>query len=292
MSRGALLIVNPSAGGGRADSLVPEVESALRAAGIESRTERTRNIEHARELAQIARDGSMLAITLGGDGLVGCVAGVLAESDAVLGVLPGGRGNDFARVLGIPKDIGPACDVVLEGRERLIDIGDAAGRPFIGIASCGFDSEANRIANETRLLKGDLVYAYGALRALASWKPARFEIELDEREVLSFSGYSVAAANSKAYGGGMFIAPGAELDDGLLDVVMTGRATRRRFVMDLPKVFEGRHVDSPAVKIVRARSVRVSADRPFTMFADGDPIGDLPMTVRARHHALRVMAPA
>ena len=292
MSRGALLIVNPSAGGGRAESLVPEVESALRAAGIESRTERTHSIEHARELAQIARDGSMLAITLGGDGLVGCVAGVLAGSDAVLGVLPGGRGNDFARGLGIPKEIGPACDVVLEGSERLIDVGDAGGRPFIGIASCGFDSEANRIANKTKLLTGDLVYAYGALRALASWKPARFEIELDGREVLSFSGYSVAAANSKAYGGGMFVAPDAELDDGLLDVVMTGRATRRRFVMDLPKVFEGRHVDSPAVKIVRAGSVRVSADRPFTMYADGDPIGDLPLTVRARHRALRVMAPA
>ena len=230
-------------------------------------------------------------VTLSGDGLVGCVAGVLRESDGVLGVLPGGRGNDFARVLGIPDDIGAACEVVVRGRERRLDVGDVDGRAFIGIASCGFDSEANRIANQTTLIKGNLVYTYAALRALAAWRPARFHLELDGRP-LSFTGYTVACANSRAYGGGMFMAPDAELDDGLLDVVLCGRGPKRRFLYDLPKVFEGRHLGSPAIHVERAGQVRIRAERPFTVYADGDPIGDLPVTVTAQARQVRVMVPA
>ena len=98
----------------------------------------------------------------------------------MLGVLPGGRGNDFARVLGIPLDPVAACAVLADGAERPLDLGEAGGRVFAGIASCGFDSEANRIANETRLVRGNLVYAYGALRALIAWRPPRFTVEIDD----------------------------------------------------------------------------------------------------------------
>ena len=127
------------------------------------------------------------------------------------------------------------------------------GRPFIGIASAGFDSDANRVANETRLVKGNLVYAYGALRTIATWRPARFTLEVDGQDAVSFSGYSVAAANSPAYGGGMFLAPDARLDDGQLDVVCTGSGPRRRFLLNLPRVFSSTHVESPSVRIERAR---------------------------------------
>lgn len=292
MPRRVSLIVNPSAGNGRAAEVLPEAEAALRRRGVDLHVERTTSLEHARDLARAALDAGEVAVALSGDGLIGSIAGVLAETEGVLGLLPGGRGNDFARVLGIPFDIDSACQVVAEGAERRVDVGDVEGRPFIGIASAGFDSEANRVANQTTLVKGDLVYAYGALRALIGWTPARFTLELDGVRHLSFSGYSVAAANSRAYGGGMFLAPDAELDDGLLDVVCSGRGTRRRFLYNLPKVFSGRHVESPSVHILRAGEVRISADRPFTMYADGDPIGELPVTVRARRQALRVLVPA
>jgi diacylglycerol kinase family enzyme len=196
-------------------------------------------------------------------------------------------------VLGIPNDPVEACATLANGAERRIDVGEVDGSPFIGVASFGFDSDANRLANETTLIKGDLVYLYAALRALASWEPARFELELDGRERLTFSGYNVALANSRAYGGGMYIAPDAELDDGLLDVVMTGRATKRRsLAFHLPKLFNGSYAELAAVRVVRAREVRVSADRPFTLYADGDPIAELPATVGVRHRALRVIAPA
>ena len=116
---------------------------------------------------------------LSGDGLVGTVAGALHGTDGVLGVLPGGRGNDFARVLGIPFEIEAACAVLAEGTVRSVDLGAVGDRPFIGVASVGFDSEANHIANRTRAVRGNLVYLYSALRALAAWRPAHFALELD-----------------------------------------------------------------------------------------------------------------
>ena len=292
MGLAASLIVNPSAGNGRAARVLPEAEAALRRHGVDFHTARTDDLDHARELAGAAAEAGKVTVTLSGDGLIGAIAGVLADAGGVLGVLPGGRGNDFARALGIPFEIEAACRALATGRERPIDLGDVDGRPFIGIASAGFDSDANRVANETRLVKGNLVYAYGALRTIATWRPARFTLEVDGQDAVSFSGYSVAAANSPAYGGGMFLAPDARLDDGQLDVVCTGSGPRRRFLLNLPRVFSGTHVESPSVRIERARQVRVSSDRPFTMYADGDPIGELPVTVRARERALRVIAPS
>jgi YegS/Rv2252/BmrU family lipid kinase len=292
MARTVALLVNPSAGGGRAARVLPEVEAALRELGLAFRTEVTRDLGHARDLARTAAAAGEVTVTLGGDGLVGCVAGVLREAPgAVLGVLPGGRGNDFARVLGIPFAPRAACAVLAHGVERDLDVGDVGGRSFIGIASLGFDSDANRIANAAPARLGQAVYAYGALRALAAWKPARFELALDDG-TRTYTGYSVAAANSKAYGGGMFLAPDAELDDGLLDIVVTEHVPKRRFLASLPKVFKGEHVHEPSVHVLRSRSVTVTTDRPFVVYADGDPIGETPVTIRAIPRALRVLAPA
>ncbi|HEV3228420.1 MAG TPA: diacylglycerol kinase family protein [Solirubrobacteraceae bacterium] len=290
MSRRACLIVNPSAAGGRPQRLLAGVRRALEGDGVELRVESTRSLDHARELAREAAGREEVAVTLGGDGLVGAVAGELAVVDGLLGILPGGRGNDFARVLGIPLDAEEACAVISTGIERRLDLGEVNGRPFIGIASAGFDSVANRIANEAPARLGNLVYAYGALRALATWRPARFDLELDG-ERRSFEGYSVAAANSKAYGGGMFLAPDAELDDGLLDVVVGEHSSKRHFLATLPKVFKGEHVHDPTVHVWRCAELRVSADRPFVMYADGDPIGELPVVVRVRARVLRALVP-
>jgi YegS/Rv2252/BmrU family lipid kinase len=285
------LIVNPSAGGGRAGRALPDVEAALRERQLEHHVERTRSLEHARELGHAAADAGETAVAFGGDGLIGAVAGALKSNDGVLGVLPGGRGNDFARTLGIPLEPRAACEVLATGVVRELDLGEAGGRVFIGIASCGFDSDANRIANEARLVRGNLVYAYGALRALASWRPATFSVRFDGGEPRLATGYTVAAANSKAYGGGMWMAPAAALDDGLLDVVIVGHVSKRRFLRLLPTVFKGEHVRQPNVEVVRAREIEISAERPFTLYADGDPIASLPVKVRALPGALNVIVP-
>lgn len=284
------LIVNPSAGGGRAARILPEVTAALRARGASVEARSTTGLDHGRELAREAVAAGQIAAALGGDGLVGAVAGALAGTDGVLGILPGGRGNDLARVLGIPTDPAAAATVLVDGSERPLDLGEVDGRTFCGIASCGFDSDANRIANEASPRLGNLVYVYGALRALAAWKPARFDLELDG-ERTQVVGYAVAAANSGAYGGGMLLAPDARLDDGLLDVVTTSDVSKRRFLAQLPKVFKGTHVRNPEVSVSRAREVRIAADRPFVLYADGDPIAELPATVRALPAAVRVLVP-
>ncbi len=287
----ARLIVNPSAGGGRAGKILPEVQGALARLGVEQTTHETRDLAHARELAREAAADGATAIALGGDGLVGAVAAELARHPgSLLGVLPGGRGNDFARALGIPRAAAAACEVIASGVPRAIDLGSVDGRPFACIASAGFDSDANRIANEAPSWLGGQVYAYGALRALAAWKPATFTIDVDGTE-RTYRGYSVIAANSSTYGGGMRIAPDAALDDGLLDIVLTEHIGRLRFLLKLGKVFKGTHVHESNVHVLRGRAVRIAADRPFTIYADGDPIGELPVLVRSVAEAVRVLVP-
>jgi len=295
VDRRVTLLVNPHAGGGRAARVLPQAEGALRDLNVDFHTEQTTSLDHARELALTAARAGEAVFTLSGDGLVGCVAGVLHEHPGtVLGVLPGGRGNDFARVLGIPlDDIPAACATLVGGAERPLDLGLADGHPFIGIASLGFDSEANRIANEAPSRLGNLVYAYGALRALAQWKPARFELELDGGERRTFAGYSVGACNNKAYGGGMYAAPDAELDDGLFDVVFCEDMPKRRFLtVLLPRIFKGTYIEMPEVHVVRTRRVRIDADRPFVVYADGDPIAHTPAALEILPHALTVLCPA
>jgi diacylglycerol kinase family enzyme len=182
--------------------------------------------------------------------------------------------------------------VLSTGVVRQLDLGEAGERTFLGIASCGFDSDANRIANQTRLVKGNLVYAYGAIRALAGWRPARFELTLADGGKHVVTGYSVGAANSKAYGGGMYAAPDAELDDGLLDIVTCAEMPKWRFLTGLmPKVFKGTHIHEPEVTVLRSSEVEITADRPFMLYADGDPIAELPVTVRIIPGAVRVLLP-
>jgi YegS/Rv2252/BmrU family lipid kinase len=284
------LIVNPAAGDGRAGRALGDVCHALAGRGLEYRVDRTRALGHAAELALAAREAGETIVAFGGDGLIGAIAGALKHTDGVLGVLPGGRGNDFARVLGIPLHPVAACEVLAHGRVRPLDLGELDGHAFVGIASCGFDSVANRIANETRLVRGNMVYTYGGLRALLSYKPASFEVEVDGG-TRKLDGMTVAIANAAAYGGGMMLAPDARLDDGLLDVVLIGQVSKLQFLRGLRRVFKGTHVDMPGVEIVRTREVRVDATPRFEMYADGDPVGELPVSARCLPGAIRVIVP-
>ena len=285
------LLVNPASAGGRALDALPKVHAALDELGAEHRTVTTRSIDHAYEEAQTAVGEAETVVALGGDGLLRPLAGALKGTGSALAIVPCGRGNDLARVLGIPKDPGEAARLAVQGEERLLDVANVEGTPYMGIASFGFDSDANRIANEAKLVKGNGVYVYAALRALAAWKPATFSVIVDgERH--EFTGYTVAVGNSKAYGGGMLMFPDAELDDGKLDVILCKELSKLRFLGELPKVFKGTHVDSDFTELFRGEEIEVSADRPFAIYADGDPIGATPAIMRVERRCLRVVAPA
>ena len=234
---------------------------------------------------------TVLLLPLSGDGLLRPIAGALKGTEAALALIPCGRGNDFARVLGVPKDPTQAARLAVQGVERLVDVASVDRTPYLGIASLGFDSDCNRIANEAKLVKGSSVYVYSALRALASWKPASFRVTVDgERHELS--GYSVAVGNSRAFGGGMMLLPHAELDDGKLDVLMVSDSSKLTYLRGLVNVFNSAHLDSPHVMLARGSEVEVESDRPFVVYADGDPIGATPATMRVEARCLRVIVPA
>ena len=284
------LLVNPAAAGGRALEALPAVHATLDRLGAAHRTVTTRSIDHAYEEAGRAAAAGETVGALGGDGLLRPLAGALKGTDSALALIPSGRGNDLARVLGVPTDPAEAARIAVEGEERLLDVANVEGTPFMGIASFGFDSDANRIANEAKLVRGDAVYLYAALRALASWKPATFTVTVDgERHTMT--GYAVAVGNSKAYGGGMLVLPHAELDDGKLDVMLTRHISKLRALRELPKVFKGTHGESDHVEFLRGEEIEVSADRPFVIYADGDPIGATPAIMRVERRCLRVIVP-
>jgi len=285
------LLVNPSAGAGRSLKRLPVIRAELDRRRISHRVVMTSGVEHGCEQAAEAASHGEIPVVVSGDGLIGKVGGTLAGTGTPLGVIPGGRGNDLARVVRIPVDPIAAVAVLAADERRLIDVGEANGERFLCIASCGFDSDANRIANETKVVRGPLVYAYAALKALAQWRPATFTVTVDGTETIA-RGYSVAVANSQAYGGGMFVAPQARLDDGELDVVITADAPKRKFLIGLPQVFRGTHIEREDVITLRGSVVEVDADRSFEVYADGDPLTTLPMRVGTLAGALELIAPA
>jgi YegS/Rv2252/BmrU family lipid kinase len=284
------LLVNPASAHGHTLKLLPQLEQALDARRIPFRVEQTRGLEDGVDKAMRAVEANEIPVVVSGDGLIGAVGGALAGAETPLGIVPGGRGNDLARVLGIPSEPEEAVAMLAASHTRRIDVGEVNGKRFLGIVSVGFDSEANRLANETKWLRGNLVYAYAGVRTLLGWKPARFTVRAGEARE-RFSGYSVSVANSKAFGGGMFIAPDADLADGEFDIVVVGEVSKLRFLGNLPKVFKGTHVEEDEVRVFRASRLELSASRPFPVYADGEHLTDLPATLRLLPQALSVIVP-
>jgi YegS/Rv2252/BmrU family lipid kinase len=285
------LLVNPSSAGGKSLKLLPRVEALLDARRVEFRVERTRSLDHGVDLALRAVELGEVPVVVSGDGLMGAVGGALAGADTPVGLIPGGRGNDLARALGIPDEPEAAVDIVLAGHSRRIDVGEANGKRFLGIVSVGFDSECNRLANETHFIRGNLVYAYSMVRTLVGWRSARFTVVAGgERKRLE--GYMVDVANNSVYGGGMYIAPKAEIDDGQFDVVAITEVGKLRFLRGLRDVLKGAHIDKEEVTTFRASRLELDASRPFPVYADGDHLTDLPVSLRVLPRCLSIIVPA
>ncbi len=284
------LLVNPASAHGGALKLLPRLEQALDERRISFRVERTRGLGDGVERALRAAETGETPVVISGDGLIGAIGGALAGSETPLGIVPGGRGNDLARVLGIPRKPEEIVAMLASAQTRRIDVGEVNGKRFLGIVSVGFDSVANERANQTRWLRGNLVYAYAGVRTLLGWKPARFTIRVGE-ESERFSGYSVSVANSSAFGGGMFIAPDADLSDGKFDVVTISEVGKLRFLSNLPRVFRGTHVNKDEVRVFRAPRLELSASRPFPVYADGEHLTDAPASLRVLPRALSVIVP-
>jgi YegS/Rv2252/BmrU family lipid kinase len=283
------LIVSPTSGAGAAKREAPDLVQRLRQAGVEVEADFTHDLAHARELARAALRNGLVPVAVGGDGLVNSVVNGVAEvPDALMGILPYGTANDFARALGITKR--NAFDVLIAGTQRSVDLGHAAGRYFTCIASVGFDSTVIETTLQTTHIKGKLVYPYAVIKCALSWRPQRFTVH-SNGEVVSFRGFSVAAANAKCFGGGMLLAPDAELDDGKFDVVAITTPSRLHFLRWAPFIFSGGHLRSPHVRVWRADRLVVETESPFLVYADGEVLAPAPLEIEVRTGALQVLAP-
>ena len=292
----ALLVFNPTAGGGRAGRLAPRVAGRLTADGVEVDQHQTRSLEDARLAACEAAGSVDAVVAMGGDGTVGACAAGLADAgsgagtEAALGVIPAGGGNDTARSLGLPTDPHAAAGLLTRLRRCPADLATVAGRGYLNVAGAGFDSEVNRVANQRLGWAGNRPRYVGAVLAqLAVGRTARFRLVLDGR-AQEVTGWLIAVANGPSYGGGMRVAPRASLADGLLDVVVIAGIGKLEFLRTFPKVFGGRHVDHPAVTVHRAATVELDADRLLHVYADGEPAGTLPATFEVRPAALTVLS--
>ena len=296
------LIVNPAAGRGRALRAVPTATATLAAAGASYEVRTSASLAHAAELATQAAAAGEIVVAVGGDGMAGALAGATARSGGTFGIIPAGRGNDLARVLGIPFDPAAAATALAAGTTRQIDLigvtgPDGAELMVAGSIYVGVPSVAGEIANASRVLRGPLVYPVAALRAVAAWHPARFEIagENGRHDVV---GYAVVIANSAYFGAGMMVAPPACIDDGVLDLVLMRHGPKVAFVRALTKIKKGAHTSLPEVSLERDHDVTLTVDRPMPVAADGETLPcAAPLTagaqlrIRALPAALTVIAP-
>jgi diacylglycerol kinase (ATP) len=287
-------VVNPTAGRGRTRRMLPSLSSALTGPGLEVDLHVARDVADLRAAAADAFTAGRGVIACGGDGTVSVLAGVAAEADGLLAIVPTGAGNDFARALGIrrrhPTD---AIDVLRTGRESRVDLGKVNGQWFSSVANTGFDAEVNRWANGVRRVGGTALYVAGALRTLAVYRPRRFAVRVDDEAPRELEAWLLAAGNSAFYGGGMRIVPDARLDDGCLDLCIVGASSPTAFITNFPRVFRGTHLQHPAVSVVRGRRFEIHSldPRPMDVYASGELIGPLPARLEAVPGALRVMVP-
>ncbi|MFF0597724.1 YegS/Rv2252/BmrU family lipid kinase [Streptomyces antibioticus] len=285
-------IVNPTAGGSTGVAALLRVARLLREAGAGLETEYSRSLAHAQELAREAGGRGRTVLAVGGDGIAGGIGGTLSGTGTVLGLIPAGRGNDFARALGLPTDPEGLAKVLLEHEPSPVDtieVESAQGRAVaLGSVYAGVDALANRHANRTKVLRGSASYYLGGLRAVTTWRPAAYRVTVDGEEH-THRGYTVVAANSAYYGSGRLIAPDARLDDGLLDVVMIRHAPRHLFFTLMNELKTGAHVHRPEVQILRGREIRIEADRPVPYGTDGEVDAVLPVAARVLPGALSVL---
>jgi diacylglycerol kinase (ATP) len=285
------LLTNPTSGKGRGTSIVEAVLPRLREAGFSVRNLMGRDADETLELARgCVADGVESLVVVGGDGMVHLALQAVAGTETRLGLIPAGTGNDVARYFDIPRrDTAAATDVVIGGRERRVDLARTGSTYFLTVMAAGFDAVVNERANQMTWPKGQMRYNLATLAELRTFEPIPYVLDIDGTQH-RFEAMMVAIGNGPSFGGGLRIAEGALLDDGLLDVVVIMPMSKPQLVRTYPKLFNGTHVHHPQYRHHHARKVTIAAPG-ITAYADGERIAALPLTVEVAPLALRVLAP-
>ncbi|MEW2096698.1 diacylglycerol kinase [Streptomyces sp. NPDC012485] len=290
------LFVNPTAGSGRGARAAQPAASALRDAGFSVRTVLGEDADDAlRRAREAVAGGTGALITVGGDGMMSLALQAVAGTATPLGAVAVGTGNDFARALGLPiRDPAAAGRLAAEalkaGTVRSIDLGRVGERWFGSVLASGFDSRVNDRGNRMRWIGGRFKYDLAILAELAAFRPVPYRPRLDDGPVTEVEATLIAVGNGTTYGGGMRICADAVMDDGLLDVTVVGDCSRTTLLKVFPKVYRGTHLGHPAVTVHRVSSISLAAAG-VTAYADGEPLGPLPLDATCVPGAVRVLAP-
>ena len=287
------LIYNPTAGRGRARRHVSEIEEYLRGHGARVDAEPSTGPDDlVRIAAESSRAGYDRVVVAGGDGTLNLAVRDFDLEKGTLALIPSGSGDDFAKVTGIPRDVRGACENVLTGTIREVDVAVANGLRYLGVAGLGFDSEVAAFANHNvKFLRGSAVYLYAILRVLPKFTPRPVQIRSENGsrdEHIMFA----AIGNTRQYGGGIKITPDAVVDDGLLDLCIVHRTTRVELLKTLPKAYTGAHVKSPFVEMGRGREFHFTSEIAMAVYADGEPLTRTPVSFGLAGERLRIVVPS
>lgn len=301
----AKVIVNPVAGANATGRKWPRISRLLRHVGLSFDYQYTEGVGHAIELARAAAsDGYRFLVAVGGDGTVNEVAnGILSSTSSdvtTIGVVSTGTGGDFIRSVGIPRDYVTACSCLTTAGRLLIDVGvvqyqrggKTFERFFVNSAGVGFDAAVAEISNRLpKYLGGTLPYLFSLLRSLAGYKNKSVVLKVGSR-VEAKRVLSVVVANGRYFGGGMCVAPQAETDDGLLDVVTVGDMGKFELLRALPTIYKGTHIAHPKVSMERATKVTIESPDKFLVHTDGEFLGEGPASFWLMPSALSVAVQA
>ncbi|MCT2588698.1 diacylglycerol kinase [Streptomyces sp. N2-109] len=288
------LFVNPTAGRGRGARAAQPAARVLRDAGFAVRTVVGRDAPDALTRAREAvRGGTGALVAVGGDGMASLALQAVAGTEVPLGVVAVGTGNDFARATGLPVRAPVRAgrliaDALKAGSTRAVDLGRTGDRWFGSVLASGFDSRVNDRGNRMRWPTGRLRYDVAMLAELAALRPIPYLLTLDDGEPRELAATLVAVGNGPSYGGGMRMCAGARLDDGLFDITVVGECSRSTLLRVFPRVYKGTHLSHPVVTVHRARKVTLQAEG-LTGYADGEPVGPLPLTAETVPGAVRVL---
>ena len=301
-----ILVANPISGKGHAKNVAEQGYAALTESGQQGQLVLTSASGDAKRFAHEAiADGTRYIIACGGDGtLHEVVNGIATGPDVTLGVLPCGRGNDFAAAIGVPLKPEAAIATLLSGTPIRVDLGCCYQSNIVGaisesrtehyfttIATCGYDTEVSRrAAKGTPLFAGTASYAYAAVETLFYYEPPFVRLEGDFGV---YEGPILLAATgiTSRYGGGFQIVPDARIDDGLFDVCIIRPVSSLTVLRLLVTLFWGGHVSHPAVSIHQTRTLTIETETPLLLYADGEPMCETPATIEIIKGGLVVMAP-
>jgi len=278
-----LVVANSSAGKGKADKLSQEFINLLNSNNLKSKLINCSTFEETNAQLDVAIQSNQFKylIAVGGDGLVNLCLQKVAEKDVILGVVPAGTGNDFARAVGFyGKSVSEIFSIILNRTPEKIDLGKivtkSGSRWFVQVLSTGFDAVVNSVANCVKWPKGKSKYTIATIIVLSRFRKIAYKIQIDD-QILDQDVMLLSVANGECYGGGMRICPGASNSDGVFDILVVRPVSKLVLLTIFPKVFKGNHIPHPKIDLYQGRKIKLSGDA--LAYADGEFVSDLPLEV-------------